>query len=47
MTTTEVIEVLEKHNIWRLGAKTEPTNPKQLTEALEIAINILKKSNEK
>lgn len=42
MTLTEAIQVLEEHNIWRNGAETPPTDPKQLTEALEIAINILK-----
>jgi len=42
MTLKEAIKVLEDHNIWRLGADTEPTEPKKLTEALEIAIHLLK-----
>ena len=42
MNLNKAIEVLEAHNIWRKGADTEPTDPKQLTEALEIAINLLK-----
>lgn len=42
MTLKQAIKILEDHNIWRLGADTEPTKPKELTEALQIAINILK-----
>jgi hypothetical protein len=42
MTLKQAIEVLEAHNIWRKGADTEPTKPKELTEALEIAIHLLK-----
>lgn len=41
MTLEEAIKVLTDHNIWRLGADTEPTNPKKLTEALDIAIRLL------
>jgi len=41
MTIEEAIKVLTDHNIWRLGADTEPTNPKKLTEALDIAIRLL------
>lgn len=41
MTLEETIKVLTDHNIWRLGADTEPTNPKKLTEALDIAIRLL------
>ena len=43
MTLPEAIKVLEDHNKWRLGDDTiEPTKPKLLTEALEIAIHLLK-----
>lgn len=41
MTLEEAIKVLTDHNIWRLGADTEQTEPKKLTEALEIAIQLL------
>ena len=42
MTLKEAIKVLKDHNKWRLGADTEPTDCKKLTEALEIAIHLLK-----
>ena len=41
MTLLEAIEILSNHQKWRKEAETPATNPKQLTEALEIAINIL------
>lgn len=43
MTLREAITILEDHQEWRLGIveDAEPTNPKKLTEALEIAINLL------
>ena len=45
MTLTQAINILEKHNKWRLGGKDNPIDPKQLTEALEVAINLLKQLN--
>jgi len=41
MTLQTAIEILSTHNLWRKGADIPPTDPKELTEALEIAINIL------
>ena len=41
MTLLEAIEILSNHQKWRKGANTPATDPKQLTEALDIAINIL------
>ena len=41
MTLLEAIEILSNHQKWRKGVDTPATDPKQLTEALEIAINIL------
>lgn len=41
MSLNEAIEILKEYNDWRLGAETEMLNPKLITEALEIAINIL------
>lgn len=45
MTLTEAIQILIDHQMWRLGSDTEPTNPKQLTEALNIAIRVLTQLN--
>lgn len=42
MNLKEAIIILEYYNKWRLGAKLDQPNPKEITEALEIAINILK-----
>lgn len=42
MTLSEAIKTLEDYNSWRLGAETEMIHPKIITEAIEIAINILK-----
>jgi len=42
MTLPEVIRILEKHNQWRQGADMKPTDPKTLTEAIEVAIQLLK-----
>ena len=41
MTLLEAIEILSNHQKWRKGADAPATDPKQLTEALDIAINIL------
>lgn len=45
MTLPQAIEQLENYNKWRLGADIPQPNPKEITEALEIAINILKHLN--
>ncbi len=41
MTLAEAVDILKEYNKWRLGADTEMLHPKIITEALEIAINIL------
>lgn len=45
MKLSEVIKILQDHQIWRLGADTKPTEPKELTEALDIAIRLLTQLN--
>ena len=42
MELQKAISVLERFNEWRLGAEISPPNPRQITEALEIAIHLLK-----
>jgi len=42
MTLQHAIKVLEAHQEWRTGGDGDPTDPKELTEAIEVAINILK-----
>jgi len=43
MDLPEAIKILEDHQKWRLGNdEIEPTEPKKLTEAMEIAIHLLK-----
>lgn len=44
MTLKQAIEVLKIHSLWRKGAEITPVNPKELTEALEIALNLMKKT---
>jgi len=44
MTIKKAYKILYEHNIWRLGADTKPTNPKELTMAINVALNTLKKS---
>jgi hypothetical protein len=42
MTLKEAIEVLSQHQKWRKGDDSQPmTDPKELTEALDIAIYLL------
>jgi hypothetical protein len=41
MNLKEAIKILEDYNKWRLGSKLDQPNPKEVTEALEIAINIM------
>lgn len=45
MTLKQAIKVLSNHQKWRKGAKIKPTNPTELSEALDIAINLLKGLN--
>jgi hypothetical protein len=33
--------VLIRHNLWRLGGDDVPTDPKELTKAMNIAIEVL------
>jgi hypothetical protein len=34
MKIKKAIKILKKHQKWRLGAETKPTEPKKLTEAI-------------
>ena len=45
MDLKEAIKVLGSHQLWRKGAEIEPTDPKKLTEALGIAVRLLKQLN--
>lgn len=46
MTLTEAILVLDTHNRWRNGEKKiSMTNPKDVTEALNIAVHQLRQLN--
>jgi hypothetical protein len=38
MTLTKAIKILKKHQKWRLGAETKPTEPKKLTEAINVIL---------
>lgn len=42
MTHGEALDVLSKHQQWRKGSHQVETDSKNLTEALEVAINLLK-----
>lgn len=42
MKLEEVLKVLELHNDWRKGANIEMQKPADITEALDIAVNLLK-----
>jgi len=45
MDIKEAVIILESHNIWRRGAETEPTKPKQLGIAIDTIVNNLKSKN--
>lgn len=46
MTLSEAISILETYQLWRLGKIEEyPITPKQLTEALDIAIRLMTQLN--
>jgi hypothetical protein len=38
MKLTKAIKILKKHQKWRLGAETKPTEPKKLTEAINTIL---------
>lgn len=42
MTLQQAIKELEYYQQWRMGADTKQPNPKKVTQAIEIAINIMK-----
>jgi len=42
MKLSEAVEILETHQVWRLGAIDEPTDPRRLTEAIEIVLYYVK-----
>ena len=43
MTLRQAHKVLSKHQKWRMGDdRVKATDPKELTQAMEIAINIMK-----
>jgi len=42
MKLKRAIKTLKKHQQWRLGADTKPTEPKKLTEAINIVLYGLK-----
>ena len=47
MTTKQAIRVIFNHQKWRLGSdKVKPTVPKKLTEALDIALEIMSEHEE-
>jgi len=42
MTTKQAIRIIFNHQKWRLGSdKVKPTVPKKLTEALDIALDVM------
>ena len=46
MTLPEAINILETYQLWRLGQVQEyPIMPKELTEALDIAIRLMTQLN--
>jgi len=47
MTLYEVTKILEDYNRWRRGAEIEQPNPKIIGEAIDLAIETLKKQNYK
>lgn len=47
MTNTEALEILEQYQAWRRGADTEMLDVKDISEALDIAIEKLKNACDK
>ena len=42
MTTAEAIEILQYHNRWRRGADIPMLEPKEIGEAIDKAIEVMK-----
>lgn len=42
MTLKEAIKELDNYQKWRKGADTKQPNPKIISEAIDIAINLMK-----
>ena len=42
MTKEQALKILIAHNKWRLGAETEMQDPKEITAAINVAIESLK-----
>lgn len=47
MTYEEAIKVLVHHQNWRTGCDIEPTDVKQLTKAIDVAVDALRLATEK
>ena len=43
MTTKEAINILKLHNDWRKGANIEMKKPSQITEAIDVVVNLFSK----
>lgn len=43
MKLKTAVEILKQYQLWRLGSDIEMLHPKQITEAINIAINELDK----
>jgi len=41
MNLNKAIKTLKKHQQWRLGADTKPTEPKKLSEAINLILYAL------
>ena len=41
MKLSKAIKTLKKHQQWRLGAGTKPTDPKLLTEAIDLVLYVV------
>jgi len=47
MELQEAINILERHNKWRLGAEIPMMQPKQITEAINVVLKYVKKTMKK
>jgi hypothetical protein len=45
MKLEDAVKVLEEYQAWRKGAYTEMLHPKVISEAIEVAINLLQQLN--
>jgi len=45
MTLQKAIEILAIYQRWRLGSDDEPPKPKEITEAIDIAIRLMSQLN--